>query len=204
MNTGGGSSGEGLSIRSSVLLVVVMLWLGVGPVRAAGDPVSDGGFDRTGAYLGLGGVYALENFDRGFDDSAGINLRFGYRVLPHTAFELSYEWLEGFDSTGRSPEVELDTHLISVNAKLLALSGRFAPYALLGGGLLIVNTELFVPGARKPYDVDTGLAARFGGGLDLALGEHLVLNLEGTYVVPTAEVKGEKYGTLGMGLQFRF
>ena len=120
------------------------------------------------------------------------------------AFELCYEWLEGFDSTAGLPEVELDTHLITANARLFGLTGRFQPYALVGVGILIVNTELKLPDVPKPFGVDTGFTARFGGGLDFYLSEHSVLNLEGTYLAPSDKVKGENYGTLGASYQYRF
>ena len=168
-----------------------------------GQP-GDRSFDATGLYFGLGGVYALEDFDRSFDDSAGVNARLGYRASANMAFELSYEWLEGFDSTAGAPEVELDTHLLTANAKLFALTGQLQPYLLAGIGVLIVNTELRVPGVSKPYEVDTGFTARFGGGVDLHLSERIVLNLEGSYLAPSGPVKGENYGTLGAGFQLRF
>jgi hypothetical protein len=198
------------ALRAVVTLLLAIPLASSSPARGDdGDP-GGGVFDRTGPYLGLGGVYALENFDRGldrsFDDSAGVNLRFGYRAFPNLAFELTYEWLEGFDSTdGIQPPHEYDTHLITANAKLLGLNGRCQPYALVGGGVFIVNLEhVDEPGAPKPYDVDAGFAARFGGGVDFYLGQHFVINLEGTYLVPTREVKEKKYGTLGLGFQYRF
>jgi hypothetical protein len=120
------------------------------------------------------------------------------------AFEMSYEWLEGFDSTAGTPEVELDTHLITANARLFGLTGRFQPYALFGVGILIVNTELKLPDVPKPFKVEAGFTGRFGGGLDFYLSEHKVLNLEGTYLTPSAKVKGENYGTVGASFQYRF
>jgi opacity protein-like surface antigen len=187
-----------------LFLTVAVASLAASPSRGADPEAGDRDFARTGPYFGVGGVYALEDFSRSFDDSAGINARGGYRALPNMAFELSYEWLEGFDSTAGVPEVELDTHLISANARLFGLTGRFQPYALVGVGILIVNTELKLPDVDKPFKVEAGFTARFGGGLDFYLSEHTVLNLEGTYLAPSAKVKGENYGTLGASFQYRF
>lgn len=178
----------------------------------AGRAVADSGaeaFDRSGPYLGLSGVYALESFDDSefkFDDSAGVNLRFGYRAFPNLSFELAYEWLEGFDSTSGpvgEGEREYDTHLITANAKILGMNGRYQPYALVGGGVLVVNIE-HVGELPKPWVVYAGFAARFGGGVDVYLSRHFAINLEGTYVVPAARVKDQQYGTLGLGFQYRF
>lgn len=201
-------SRNGCGGRRAVLLdlfvTAVVASLVALPSRAA-DPEA-GALDaaRTGPFLGVAGVYALEAFDRSFDDSAGINVRVGYRAFPNMAFELTYEWLEGFDSTAGTPERELDTHLITANARLFGLTGRFQPYALVGLGILVVNTEWRQPGAPKPYAVEAGFTARFGGGLDFYLSEHTVLNLEGTYLAPSGNVKGEPYGTLGASYQYRF
>jgi opacity protein-like surface antigen len=187
-----------------LFLTVAVASLAASPSRAVEPEAGAQDAARTGPYFGVGGVYALEDFNRSFDDSAGINIRAGYRAFPNMAFELSYEWLEGFDSTAGTPELELDTHLITANARLFGLTGRFQPYALVGVGILIVNTELRLPGVSKPFAVDTGFTARFGGGLDFYLSEHTVLNLEGTYLAPSAKVKGENYGTLGASYQYRF
>jgi opacity protein-like surface antigen len=159
-----------------LLLTVAVASLVASPSGGADREAGDRDSARTGSYFGLGGVYALEDFNRSFDDSAGINVRGGYRASPNMAFELTYEWLEGFDSTAGTPEVELDTHLITANARLFGLTGRFQPYALVGVGILIVNTELKLPDVPKPFEVEAGFTARFGGGVDFYLSEHKVLN----------------------------
>ena len=188
-------------------------------LAVAGDAAAEQGpdtFDRSGWYLGVSGVYAIENFDRAFGDSAGLGFRLGYRAWPRLAAELRYEWLEGFDSNGPIPEfmdppldlnhggVELDTHQATLGAKLFALTGRVQPYGLLGVGMLIVNTELKAPKFEKPFRIDVGFAARFGAGVDLYATEHVVIGIEGSYLVPTGSVSGEQYGTVELGLLYRF
>lgn len=209
--------------RSSFPLqaLAALLLLGAGSVRAEGPSDADAGYDRSGFHLGIGGVYAFEelrydvdslgvgeafagNFDPRFDDSAGIDLYFGYRLHPRLDLVFQYEWLEGFDSTRGDPALELDTHLLLVNARVFLLTGRWQPYALAGAGALIVNTEIVNKNFDKPFDVDVGAAFRFGGGVDYYATPNWVVGVEGGYLVPTGPVKPAKYGSVGVSLRYRF
>ncbi len=202
--------------------LLVALVAGNSPARAEHPPAPDPA--RTGFHLSLGGVYAFENLDEtigsldveeayapgsagrdpGFDDSAGIDLRLGYR--PHARFDLAlfYEWLEGFDSTRTQPPLEIDTHLITLDGRVFLLTGRTQPYALLGLGALVANTEIVDGAFDKPFDTNAGFAARLGGGVDFYLSPHWLVELEGAYVVPTGAVRRNEYGTLGFKLGYRF
>jgi opacity protein-like surface antigen len=187
------------------------------------EPPADGeAYDRPGWYVGLGGVYAFEDlggdaaqlklpsppyapsFEPNFDDSAGINIRGGYRVAPHFAVELGYEWLEGFDAGAADPDLEVDSHLITLDAKLFALTGRLQPYARAGVGVHIANLEIVDDAFDKPWEESTGFAARFGVGVDYYLTPRWVLEVEGTYLVSTGDTKHFDYGSLMFGAQYRF
>jgi hypothetical protein len=100
---------------------------------------------------------------------------------------------------------ELDTHLINVSIRFAGPRGRYQPDALVAGGVLIANhAHVEEPGAPRPWAVETGLAARFGRGIDVYLNRHFVIYLGGTYEVATTDVKSQKYGTPGIGFQYRF
>ncbi len=157
---------------------------------------------RRGFFAGLGGVYAFQDTSGPFDDSAGIEARIGYRLLPRWAAEVQINWLEGFDST-RGPEVELDTYLVTLNVKAYAATGRAQPYVLFGMGLLHVNTEIYQSGPNLK-STENGFAARLGAGIDLYASDHFIVNLEATYVPSAGKVDEVRFGTLGMGIQYRF
>ncbi len=157
---------------------------------------------RRGFFAGLGGVYAFQDTSGPFDDSAGVDARIGYRLLPRWAAEVQINWLEGFDST-RGPEVELDTYLVTLNVKAYAATGRAQPYVLFGMGLLHVNTEIFQSGPNLK-STENGFAARLGVGIDLYASDHFIVNLEATYVPSAGEVDEVRFGTLGLGFQYRF
>jgi opacity protein-like surface antigen len=192
------------------------------PAAAVEPPAADETYGRPGWYLGLGGVYAFEDldgdaaqlglpnppypssFEPNFDDSAGINLRGGYRLAPHFAVELEYEWLEGFDDKGARPQLEVDSHLVLLDAKVFALTGRLQPYAKAGVGVHITNLEIVDDAYDKPWEGSTGFAARFGIGVDYYLTPHWLLELEGNYLVGTGDAKYFDYGGLMLGAQYRF
>ena len=192
------------------------------PTGAAGaDPSGTGpDYGRSGFYAGLGAVYAAENFsydlenlgltgivdvDPEYDDSAGAELMLGYRMHPNLAVEFVYQFLEGFDSTRGNPETEIDSHAFTLNAKLFVLTGRWQPYAVLGLGGHLVNTEVRDNAVKKPFETDLAFAMRFGGGVDFYLNEHWVVGIEGTYFTPTSGLAGHAdFGTVGAHVLLRF
>jgi hypothetical protein len=204
-----------------VAVVVIGCGLGIGVAHAEGGPASGDAYDRTGFHVGLGGVYAFEefgydidnlgvgvafegNFNPGFDDSAGIDVLLGYRVHPGVDVEFQYEWLEGFDSTRGDPPLEIDTHLVVFNARGFLLTGRWQPYGLVGAGVLIANTEIVHSSFKKPFDTDVGPVFRFGGGLDFYATPHWVIGLDGAYLLAIADVKHADHGTLALKFRYRF
>ena len=81
---------------------------------------------------------------------------------------------------------------------------RFQPYAALGAGVMAVHSKIkYAPGSLD-CERAAGFAARFGGGADLYVTEHIVLNAEIRYVLPTGVVEGLDLISFGWGLQYRF
>ncbi len=204
--------------------------VGIAALVAGGSPAhaepAQPDYARSGWYVGVGGIFAIEDIsmnttqlgtvppepaatDPKFGNSGGVDFRAGYRVNPHVAVEFDYQWQAGFDSSNPlvvvplSDGIEIDTHLLSLNAKVFAATGRWQPYGLLGASLLIFNKEI-VDLKPKPWDIDYGFAPRFGLGLDFYASEHWVLTLEGTYIVPVGVLDGANMGTVGAGFQYRF
>ena len=190
---------------------------------AGAEPAPEPDYARPGWYLGATVFYAISDYSLDtrelgvsppqpaginprFDDTAGVDARGGYRFGERFAVEFDYQWQAGFDSTAPAiaPPLEIDTHLLSLNAKLFALTGRWQPYALVGGSLLIVNTEIVSSAFKKPFDIDTGFAPRFGVGLDYYLDENWSVVVEGTYAVPVGDVRDANMGSVGLGIQYRF
>jgi opacity protein-like surface antigen len=199
------------------------LFVSVGSSDAAAPEAVEPDYDRPGWYIGIGSFAAIPDFDLttddlgvvppqpantdpDFDSRPGIDFRVGYRLAPRWSLEFDYQWQQGFQSRNPdvAPIVEIDTHLLSLNAKFFLLKKRWQPYGLLGASLLIFNTEIFDDQFKKPWNVDYGFAPRFGGGLDFYISEHWIVYAEGTYIVPVGVTDGANMGTVGGGFQYRF
>ena len=210
-----------MNVLAGLIACLLASAWGVASAHAQEEAAERAAYDRSGFHVGVGFAYAFEDmsydtnrlglgavfpvaFDPRFDDSLGVDVLIGYRLLPRLDLEFQYEWLEGFDSTQGLPELELDTHLLALNARGFLLTDRWQPYVLFGAGALIVNTEIRNSAFKKPFDVDVGAVFRFGGGLDLYATPHWVVGLEGAYMLPLGAVEDAGYGTLGLRLRYRF
>ena len=134
-------------------------------------------YSRSGFYLGVGGLYAMENFDTGrgvdVDNGPGFNFRLGYRFHPNIAVEAMGERVDDFDLEN-AIGLNVDTWTGTVNGKAFLLTDRFQPYGLLGIGFMRAHSKI-----RSGFNVDnddTDLAYRFGGGLDSYITENWVVN----------------------------
>ena len=211
--------------RALACVAVGIAALAAGGNAAQAEPPQPD-YARSGWYLGLGGIFAIEDMsldttqlgmvppqpaatDPNFGNSGGVDFRAGYRVNSRVAVELDYQFQAGFDSSNPAVVlpgtggIEIDTHLLSLNAKVFAATGRWQPYGLLGASLLIFNKEI-VDRKPKPWNIDYGFAPRFAAGLDYYICENWALTLEGTYIVPVGVLDGANYGTVGGGFQYRF
>jgi opacity protein-like surface antigen len=206
-------------MRSVIGLILVGTWL-AGSAAAA---EAEDGF-QPGMYFGLGAVYAFPDFsfdsenlgmtailgpgvDPDFDDSAGAHLQVGYRAHPMLGVEFLYEFLEGFDSTNGSPDVEIDSHLFVLNAKLYPLAQPWRslePYLLAGLGAHLINSEVFDVAVKKPFETDLGFVGRLGGGLAYHVNRHFVMELEGSYQLGEGGiVRYARYGALALHFIYR-
>ena len=199
---GSAAEAHGENVQKFALLVSLVILVTHGAARAA-DPELEG-YGRTGIYLGLAGSYAIETFDDlglpvPVDNSLGLSLRVGYRLLSRLGLEVQAEWAEGFDVKGTG--IEIETWAVTANARAYFTDARVQPYLLLGFGLMHAS-------ARFPLglgtETGTGFAARVGGGVDVGITDQIALVLEGTYVGATGPLSDLGYGSIVWGLQYRF
>jgi opacity protein-like surface antigen len=164
-------------------------------------------YARRGWYVGGGATYAFEQLpdhhDLKVDDSPGFKILGGYRVLPNLAAEIDVDYLHGFD-------VKIDGYdaasirgvATTLNGKGYLATGRVQPYGVAGvGGLYVAGLDSSL---HNVLGVNGGFLTRFGGGLDLYATEHVVLNAEATYDLPTGNVSDLRFVPLTIGAQYRF
>jgi len=160
-------------------------------------------YGHTGLYVGGGGSYIMEQFDASelganvtFDDSFGANAKVGYRIHPRFAIEADGLWLKNFDDPSNS---KIDGFAVSGNAKVFLATANIQPYAVAGGGWATLDAT---SGGRTVSDADAFV--RLGGGVDMYMTDHLLLYVEGTYVLTTGQIKDNDVIPMTIGLQVRF
>lgn len=183
------------------------------------------------------GLYSFGFGDVEDGDAFGATGRGGYRCHPRVSAELQFERLENFGvsilETGMQPgndilrkfDLELETLVLTSNAKAHLLTGRYQPFVLAGIGFMRMESKFYdvtsgVPmDPTRPESCDDAparclasnqtdrtvrLAFRFGGGLDFYLTEQVVVVAEGSYLMPTGKLDDLAYYSFSLGLQYRF
>jgi opacity protein-like surface antigen len=167
-------------------------------------------YAAVGPYLGIGGNYAIQNFqDHGpgnVGNSAGFHVRGGYRVHPYVAVEALYEYFSEFDNDGRAKFSNLDQTdhydgwAVTANVKGYMLTGRWQPYALLGLGYVDINGHNVVDKSGP----GNGFEMRFGLGMDACITEHVAIGPEVAYVLPFDDANNMDLITVALGLRYKF
>lgn len=189
----------------------------LGLVAAPFAAHAEGNYTRSGAYVGINGTYALENFDLGSDVSAsgspGVSVYAGYRLHANFALQGDVDYYKAFDVDLSGSKVgNVDAFSWMVNAKGFILEGRVQPYGVVGIGGLYTNQidGVYCISTPAHSHCDAGNVSRVsaifrpGLGVDFYLTPEIVLNLQGAYTIPTGSQSDYQFGLLGAGVQYRF
>ena len=179
------------------------------------------------AYVGAGGVYGWEMFEKGahminMDYGWGLNVRLGYRFHPNFAVELFNEDMIEFDGdsgTNLNEEqgnIDRAVYSIMPAIKIFPMEGFAEPYALIGAGLVIAddgyNNRVVtagghgIPGSTaQPVDDGMGFGMRFGIGADFYATNNIFITPEIAYVLPlTSNVSTYDYVSFSLGIGYAF
>ena len=179
-----------------------------------------------GWYLILGGLTGWEQFrdteDADIGTTLGFELRGGYRVIENFAAEGEIDFLSGFRLTTGDPDVgdlEVDGTVFTANVRGYLPFERFQPYGLLGIGGMYARLRTaeavgtictpgywgwWCNGVYGKLDDSTDFVAKFGGGFDIYVTEHLAINLDAAYVMPFDKLSELRYISFNWGAMFRF
>ena len=179
-------------------------------------------YSRRGFYLGAGGSYAYNLFGEYLasetdniiqtSNSAGFNAVFGYRLLRILSLEAGYEWMRGFVGTAAGRElVKFTGNTFTGNIKLFIPIPIVQPNVLAGVGATRYAVE---------DQLDLGLshsswayAIRLGGGVDVYMTRHFLLNSTVTVVLSSHDfdnydqvknLSAMNYVSFQFGFQYRF
>jgi opacity protein-like surface antigen len=193
-------------LRDCALVLACVLMLANAAIAEEGPEPPP--YARPGAYVSLGGVAGLPNFDDPLPNPSaggGVDARLGYRVGARTAIELAYTGT--FGSTNRFPgppprKSQFATHLVAANARVFMATERIQPYVLVGMGALISHSKLVGPAPGS--STQAAYAVRLGAGTDVYASEHWVVEIEGSYVIGTGRLEHRDYGLVGASAMYRF
>jgi hypothetical protein len=155
---------------------------------------------RSGPILGLGGLWAIDNFDgigMATDTSGGYNIHVGYRFNPWVSTDLHIERYQEFDA----PPGEVNGWAVGLNARGYPLHGPIQPFGLIGMNYLDLETTNNT--AANPEKTDDGPALRFGIGLDWYVTPRIVLTTDASYMLGLGEVGDYDIAVLSAGFIYR-
>lgn len=199
--------------RLAAVLAIATLW---GPAVGAGAQYDDrrgdreGDLGRPGAYFGVGGFYALQNFDDNTaidtrvdieaDSTGGVNVKGGYRFDERWAVDVAFQYFGEFELVSLAEDGslverdEFDGWTLMIDGRMFLHDGNFQPFLMAGAGALVMHK----------IGPDGAFAVRLGGGLDVYLTEHLVFDSELAYVLPAPKLEDFQFMTATFGLTWRY
>ncbi len=167
--------------------------------------------DRAGFYIGLGGSYALQNFEtRGqesFDNAGGFNLKAGYKQSRVSATEVAFDYFPEFKwthprdfLTSASGTVSEKVRVFSVMVaqKFSIPNETFRPYIIGGIGYMSAKSD---SGPNLQFSDGTGFCYKAGLGMDFFVTSNISLGLEGSYILGVGDVR---YGNFTLGAAYHF
>ncbi len=192
-----------LGLGGGVALAEGGFYLGIGGSHAFSEIDNDTLADLTG-------ISDLEDLDINIDfgDTYGFNARLGWRPLNFFALELNFDYLPGFDAGNAltlfdlpiAVDTSLDIMTLMLDAKLIPLRLGPVEFSIFGGlgGMkadLDLNASSPLRGERVAASTsDTLLCGELGIGVGVALGQHINVGVEGSYVGGFGDVGDYNYG----------
>ncbi|PIU57717.1 MAG: hypothetical protein COS89_03815 [Deltaproteobacteria bacterium CG07_land_8_20_14_0_80_38_7] len=189
--------------KSGLILMIMGMFICVAVPAFAGD--------KEGVYIGIGGSYALQNFQtvgsNSYDNAGGFNIKAGYKQSKSSATELAFDYFPEFkwthprDSlTSASGTVSEKVRVFSVMLaqKLSIPNETFRPYIIGGIGYMSAKSD---SGPTLGSPDETGFCYKAGLGIDYFVTGNISLGLEGSYVFGIGDVR---YGNFTAGAAYHF
>jgi opacity protein-like surface antigen len=185
---------------------------------------------NPGLYIGIGGSYALQNFDTSdldnqlrpyglnasFKNSAGVNAKVGYHFSKLFSAEFIYDYFKDFfwSQTTRISGIP-QTVDAKVNLMTFMIAGKLSPdigsevirpYITVGAGLMQGNIDATGSGYESftESNFDGGTCAKIGAGIDFYTTKNISIGIEGSYVMGFGNMKEMKYTNFNLGAAYHF
>jgi len=152
-------------------------------------------------YVGVGGLFSIENFHCDADNAWGYNVRAGRRINDMFAVEAEWEHpVSDYDDADKADGFnnlngDIEAWDVTLNARLYPVKGRVQPFAQVGGGYGQANL---------PHDDNGGLVARFGVGLDFLFTDNFGMETGVDYLLGTGSMSDYDQIPISVGIFYNF
>jgi hypothetical protein len=152
-------------------------------------------------YVGVGGIFSIENFHCDADNAWGYNVRAGRRINDYVAVEAEWEHpVDRFDDADKVDgfgrlDGDVNVWNVTANGRFYPITGRAQPYILVGGGYGQANL---------PHDDNHGFVARFGLGVDVLITDAFGVTTGVDYVLGTGNLSDYDQIPVSVGIFYNF
>lgn len=169
-------------------------------------------------YVGAGGSYAIEDFDGGdFDNSWGVNVKFGYNLHPLVDIEFDFDYLNefedrdefellGIDFEGKA-DLNIMTYMIALKGYFPISTEKVKLSVVVGGGIMYaeIDSTVRVNGSSisDSYD-EIELCGKVGLGLDFFATPDISFGIEGNYTLGFNDLEEIRYFNFTLGVAYHF
>jgi len=182
----------------------------------------------NGVYLGIGGGYAIQNFDTSdlsrvavsnvnFDNSLAFDTKIGYHFNKWFSTEFDFDYMpefswKGFYNYGGNAypteiKVQIMTFMIAAKFSPDFGSPVVRPYVIVGGGIMSGKVDINVSDyyvSAEESTTKTEACAKIGGGIDFYVTKNISLGIEGSYVSGFSDLDKIRYTNLSGNFSYHF
>jgi len=169
-------------------------------------------------YVGVGGNYALENFDGGdFDDSFGFNAKFGLHAHRLLDVEFNFDWFDKFDDSGTitalgtpinwNSELEIMTYMLTLKGYFPFSLENLRLAVVVGGGLMNVDGKSSIDSTliSGSFSADeTDFCGKLGLAFDYYPTREISIGTEVNYTWAFGDLDGIEYVNFSIGVAYHF
>jgi len=165
-------------------------------------------------YVGVGGSYAVEDFDDSpdFDNSWGVNAKIGYHTHPLLDIEFDFDYLNNFEYSEtykvlgtrfeEEGEVEIFTCMFVLKGYFPISTEKVKLSTVVGAGLMQADFKYRSSFSGSNDEID--LCAKVGLGLDFFAFQDISLGIEGNYTFGFGDLDDIRYFNFTIGAAYHF
>jgi opacity protein-like surface antigen len=174
-------------------------------------------------YVGVGGSYAVEDFDNSpdYDNSWGVNAKIGYHTHPLLDIEVDFDYLNNFEYSEtykvfgtrfeEEGEVEIFTCMFVLKGYFPISTEKVKLSTVVGAGLMHADLKYRLSISGLPdetsisgSDDEIDLCAKVGLGLDFFATQDISLGIEGNYTFGFGDLDDIMYFNFTIGAAYHF